>query len=560
MISFAVALGVIMLVPAAPQVPWDATTSARGFVFLLLEFICVLTSQAIIFTYGIRIGLFWFLSRPREPFVHPKIPRLATLHYALPCMAVWSLYHLALWPAIMNADVGDQWEQIHSLQFDDWHPAFLSFTYWLVSKFCDSPAAVVELQIVALACAFGWGLVLLRQAGLGSRPAWGIAAILALSPMNAIWVNCIAKDTPFSIVMAWLTLFLFEAVITRGDSLGRLDRLLCLLFLLPPAMLFRHNGLAPSALSLAFLICLYRRHAMRIGAVALISLAIFGGVKLWLYPSLKVAPTMIRMNAVIHLVAAHVDAGTPLTAEERKTLSGVHRLEDHWSYDPYRLESTLFGPTFGFSKFTVYPSDLPWIAWRMTLRNPEVTLRHFYHSSMFAWRIKEPEGGSQYSQYYILWDDKANDGSSLRYMDSLHPLMEEPILPSLTYWIWYMFRAMRHFSFIRALWSPALRTYLFSTCVFLWCAREKDWRGLLILVPAISNEAAIAFGAGGVLAFRYHLPVHFVAYLFLGLLFIRRGSARPQSNHSTSNSPQSDGVNSASLGTSAVMPVALLDQ
>ena len=50
------------------------------------------------------------------------------------CIAVWAVYLLAFWPALMTDDSIDQWFQVLTGQLTGHHPPFHTMLNWLVTR------------------------------------------------------------------------------------------------------------------------------------------------------------------------------------------------------------------------------------------------------------------------------------------------------------------------------------------------------------------------------------------------------------------------------------------
>ena len=59
--------------------------------------------------------------------------------YALPCIAIWSVYLIAFYPGIMSMDSLNQWDQITNFAkadygFTDAHPVGHTLFLWLITS------------------------------------------------------------------------------------------------------------------------------------------------------------------------------------------------------------------------------------------------------------------------------------------------------------------------------------------------------------------------------------------------------------------------------------------
>ena len=85
---------------------------------------------------------------------------------------------------------------------------------------------------------------------------------------------------------------------------------------------------------------IWRRLALAL-AVATVG---FLGVKGPLYKALGVQPiaAYAKLGPFLHHISAHLDHGTPLTADDRRLVAEIHPLKDgKWPYDPTRSRSAV---------------------------------------------------------------------------------------------------------------------------------------------------------------------------------------------------------------------------
>ena len=135
-----------------------------------------------------------------------------------------------------------------NFRFSDWHPAFNSFLYWLLTRIWFSPAIICLVQLVALASVFAYGMVKLERRGL---PQWALLLLVAffsLFPINGFYVNTIFKDVPFGIAMLLLFIYSIEIFESNGAWLKSNWNIFYLSLVLALVWLFRHNVCLPPLL------------------------------------------------------------------------------------------------------------------------------------------------------------------------------------------------------------------------------------------------------------------------------------------------------------------------
>jgi hypothetical protein len=91
------------------------------------------------------------------------------LLFALPLFLVCFFYLLIYWPGLMSPDSLDQWNQLSTGIFNDWHPAFHTFFEWALTRLWGSPASIALFQIFAMGSLVGWGLAEFEKMG---TPSW----------------------------------------------------------------------------------------------------------------------------------------------------------------------------------------------------------------------------------------------------------------------------------------------------------------------------------------------------------------------------------------------------
>src|SRR5438128_865374 len=168
--------------------------------------------------------------------------------YAALPLAAWSVYWLAFFPGVIAHDSLVQWKEILDGRYDDWHPAFHTWTFWLLTRPWRSLGAVSLSQVLITGLLVGHFLATARRLGAPAWAPWSVAVWLALSPVFGMNVIAVWKDTAFGLALLWTTGLLLRSrargVLTAGDG-AWLGVALALMWL------FRHNGPAPALPTLA---------------------------------------------------------------------------------------------------------------------------------------------------------------------------------------------------------------------------------------------------------------------------------------------------------------------
>ncbi|MGD8451507.1 MAG: hypothetical protein PVJ57_06785 [Phycisphaerae bacterium] len=461
--------------------------------------------------------------KPREQT--PRVSWWAPLMYALPCAAVWLLWWLAFWPGVMSADSLWQWSQATHERFNDWHPACHTMLIWLIRQWWSSPAAVGLVQIIALSLTCGWGLATLRRAGVPRTAVWFASALLALAPGNDVLVITLWKDVAYGITILALTVLVLRYVLSRGGVLARWWHWPAAGVLTALTALVRHNG-PPAAFATIFSLAFaYPRRWLAV----LVILAI--GVGGWyarepLYDKVGVDREKRGeglAGILLHQVAAHVAAGTPLTPEEHEFLSTIHPLDTKWAYTPYRASVSLHDGRVQLNTLSTERDRFFQLWGDLLQRNPSVNAHHMLCASSLIWRITPPPDAMWLGGRISI----AGDGTITHIGHGNPDLVQDTklsaIQPALARWV---VRSQKP-DLVWLLWGTGLFLYVGVAAGLVAAFRRRDWRLLVVLLPTLVH-CAVLVPLLPIQDFRYQYPVYLTGLMLWPLALCTRTPPREQ--------------------------------
>jgi hypothetical protein len=424
----------------------------------------------------------------------PTSARWVWVRYGAFPLAVWLLYWLAFFPGMVEYDGLDQWRQIVEGRYNDWHPAFHTWIMWLLTRPGRSFGSMTLIQLLVAAGLAGALLARARRLGAPAWLIWAAAAWLALSPVFALNLIAVWKDTAFALVLLWMTLLLLRVVEDRALTASLAIQLgtSCAL-----ASLIRHNGAAVAIPVVATLAWHFRARARR--ALALMLIVWLGAVILVrgpLYRAGRVAPgsPILSEESLILEVAALVSAGTPLTEDEKAFLGRFLAL-DAWrsAYVCDRAARPLLRAGFRRALLVQHPFILVPIGLRLAARNPSALVRHWTCATRFLW--------SPSSTLYIGYIE---DGTTV--LPNAQGVTARSLLPGVGRRLAAVVaRTFDTDSAWRALvWQPAVPLYLLiaSLAVAVW--RAGGGRPVLVWLPGLCNTIVwVVFTHGAQLRFQW---------------------------------------------------------
>jgi hypothetical protein len=440
---------------------------------------------------------------------------VVALHwYAAPCLVVWSVSLLAFWPGMMSSDSVNQWGQMLSGQYYDYHPFAHTLTIWLVTRVWLSPAAYALAQIGALAFTFALAMRELALAGVSRRVQMALTALFALSPVNNVMVITLWKDIPYAIALLglfWMLLRVWRA----GCGWLHSRRAVALAAVLVAAVaLFRHNGPPVALLTLLAFLIVGRDVPMR--QVALIggwALILVLGVRGVVYSALDVKPMLpwVARQMQIHQLGAYAAHSTQLDDADRALLERLLPL-DEWRrrYSCYTVNTLVhLSPTVRRRFFDTYVNAYTDLWLRLVVRDPATLIRHQWCLTSLIWRVMQPTDGYLYAWHKTLIDDYGKDVG----------LTPSSVLPGLRDLLASWLTSLERPEVVWLVWRPATYLYLTLFCVAVFCIRHRSWHTAALAMPTIAQSLVLAMLIVSQ-SFRYQYPVYLIALVSIGLLFV----------------------------------------
>ncbi len=450
----------------------------------------------------------------------------ASIKYMLPIALVWGIYLLAYLPAMMSSDSMDQWGQVLSGRFIDHHPAFHTFSLWLLTRIYFSPTSVAIAQIIALAFVAGLWLAFFETLGIRRWVIWVAAFIFALTPVNGTMVATVWKDIPYSTAVLGFTLIIARVVVTKGIWISRLLAQITLGVTGALVLLLRHDGFILAAGTLLLLIMAYPGKWKAWSVSILVCAGLYFGIRGPVYHWVGVEkPSTITSDSLsLYSIAAYARPGSEIDA-----LAATIRLSStDWSCSiwndvtPEELASDLdrsITPAQAIGNLVRHLPNLlsyyvrcarsmEWVVW-----DPNVVIRNPSHAEV--WIDKNPYG--------IQPDSK---------------------IPALRAWLsdWVV-KTSYNPNESWYIWRPAMYLYLNLLLSVVLIIRNRDLRFGLLSVPILIQSISFSL----ILAepnFRYHYAVYLVALITLPLFF----SPRMTPIEETSNSPTQPVISPAESG------------
>jgi hypothetical protein len=385
-------------------IPWSAGWDTAAFVAMWLLFWAM---AALAFLAGFENLQRRFVREP-EPaeLARGKLVLLWLRVFGI-IMLGYSFWLIACYPAVMSSDSLDQWGQIHTGAFSNWHPAVHTFLEKLACSVADSPFSPVLAQTVIQCALWATAAVFLRRKKVSIKLLYIMAVVVGFNPSNGIMTVTLWKDVAYAIAMLALAISLGNILTTGLSGLKQSALFVLALFL---AATLRHDGIIP-ALAIAILLSLsVLKKAYR--ALPFISIALVIFLRIIIYPLANVAPEdgSVTAGTVANAIGSVFHYGGSMDNETRKYLTDIYP-EYLWKdyYSPYgNLNGYFFRyteeqPTVlleALQEKSIAASDLIPSYVKLFIKNPLVLIRHHLNYTDPFWGLHGSADPQMYRMQY----------------------------------------------------------------------------------------------------------------------------------------------------------------
>ena len=176
-------------------------------------------------------------------------------------------------------DTGNQWNQVQTGKWNDWHPILHTAMFYLASRICNKPIMIWIMQTAMFVLLYRWMNTTLMRMNLRSAARKLLCCVVALSPVTLLASRQVDKDIAFAQATIGVVLALCNIGISGGAWLKPLRNKFLLASLFLGASFFRHNGFfvtLPIAVLLYTLIWDRKSRLHAACAFVLVAVACFG--------------------------------------------------------------------------------------------------------------------------------------------------------------------------------------------------------------------------------------------------------------------------------------------
>ncbi|MFE9277963.1 DUF6020 family protein [Paenibacillus glucanolyticus] len=435
------------------------------------------------------------------------VSKYRILVYSIPSLIIYSIYLISYFPGAMSPDSLDQWSQIISHEFNDWHPVAHTWFIMLTTIIWKSPAAFSVVQILILSFVIGYLGYNFEKYGVNKYVIWISILCMSAIPINGIYSITMWKDILYSACMLLFSIFIFNLIKTKGNWLDTNLNIFLYFISSLGLIMFRHNGLIVFVVTLVILAIIFKsnlKKAYFISIIVVVVQLIITG-PLYHFFNVKSSDPNEALAIPTQLIASVIAQDGNLVQEQRAFFNEVLPLE-MWKklYNPYSVDPIKFNEQYNRNFLLENKNEFikQWLV--VSFNNPGLVIKAYLKQVSVVWQIKQ-----------------FNDGVSTLYLTDIYPkevgeqmgLASIVINEKLTSVINQILSSTWSYP-LKIIWRPAIYTFLIILFSFVNILRG-NWKYSLISLPVMLNTGML-LAAIPAQDFRYsygNLLVMFLAFL-----------------------------------------------
>jgi len=441
---------------------------------------------------------------------------------------IFLIYLSVFNPGIATYDTFNQFHQIASGQFANWHPFFHTFIEMICLSIYPNPASISILQILVFSIMWMVICKYFRKDDIGNKN-WFVlqvivTLIICLIPINALYSITYWKDILFSYLLMFLC-FLAKVMI---DKEGKVDLKFIILISLVMACVsqLRGNGFYVVLITMiVYAIYLFKKSNVKM-SIALPALTI---IFILLISSLNIVYNVEdnEKDAILaktaHMLADY-DLNLTIDFADQNT---IHQLIDEKKMEKkYRVSYS--DEIYDISNRTVFENNKGTyigLLVKYSLQNPLHCLNYMFASSAFVWDITHDDSWKG-RPYHISekYDIDNRSGTHFHKTHNVTPIEPYETL-SFVNWGTPIFKAFTSFAIfiednivLDSLFnSPALYMYLSIIILIAIHLITKSRAIWLIYIPNLLN-ILVVFASTPIQDTRYLYPNLLICYMLIIIL------------------------------------------
>jgi len=195
---------------------------------------------------------------------------------------------LVRFPGLTSPDTIDQWNQVQTFMFNDWHPVIHTLLIWLVTRIVNHYGFTVFIQISVFSIGVGCLIATLESWGISKRLLFISGLFIVINPYTWKIMMYLWKDLSFTVLLTYTAIMMINIYYSDGLWFNKISNIISFSIVVAFASMVRHNGIFFTVPLLILVLMFYFKHIKKVVIAVISTLIIIFVVKIPLYSALKV--------------------------------------------------------------------------------------------------------------------------------------------------------------------------------------------------------------------------------------------------------------------------------
>lgn len=392
---------------------------------------------------------------------------------------------LSLYPGIMSIDGNNQWHQVETNTITNNHPFFSTFFWWLLSKVWAQPTCLCVFQILLLSVVWTYICNELNSKG-GLKRKLIYTVIVCLIPIIFAYAITAWKDIIYSYMLLLLALMFYIGV--KKDFKYSYPNLLVISICLVWITSYRYNGVIVLGLSLITFLIIFLKKKLgwkKILSSVAMFVVIFTMCKIPEKVMCKPQEAQAGNDIMLFIMASLVKNDKITDPNDLAIVNEVYQVDKlKEEYNPFVINSLAFSDYYNRDVYAEKNKEMMKIFIKYSIRHPFTIARHYLRADnlLIGMTRRDAENGYVYIYPFSYWETK--------YSGNFDEKMS-PILPHGYNFYLGLINFGAKTKLFEIFYMPGNILYLSIICMIIYCARIKDKRYFLVLLPMIFNTISL---------------------------------------------------------------------
>ena len=324
--------------------------------------------------------------------ISPKKEKIAWREYfifSLIIIVPLIILIIAYYPAYVKFDSLNQWRQVQTLSYSNWHPVIQTLIFFhLPSLFYNDLISCSIFQAIFVFLIMLYFAHFLRNNYLTFIPTCIVLLLIVLNPLFLNYSILLLKDVSYSWCIFLGTIILINIVNTNGEFLAKKRNKILFILMGFGITFFRHNGIVPFLFMSIVLLIFYPRKRLFFSIFASIILIMYIALPK-IYNSLDIRPAGGKsemVGTIMSQISYYYNNDAYFSKKELQILNSIVPLDKlKENYDPKNFNPTKGAAGENWLNVNQYFPNILKMYFKKSINHPSMFITSFMNITSTIW-------------------------------------------------------------------------------------------------------------------------------------------------------------------------------